>query len=160
MAAFKNIIHVRSSPLPTKPISKEPQNIAFFSSSSCSSSQLFANHNFSLDANLLAKTSSRRTWHVKALTEEDRDLVGVESSDKDDEEKGINGGKVKDNNERLLNAAIVLGAGTLAITRLLTIDHDYWHVSPLLSVILVLFPLFDECVLDCCNYTTDCYQYG
>lgn len=31
--------------------------------------------------------------------------------------------------DRFFNAAIVLGAGTLAITKLLTIDHDYWHVS-------------------------------
>ncbi|KAK4345023.1 hypothetical protein RND71_035199 [Anisodus tanguticus] len=28
---------------------------------------------------------------------------------------------------KFFNAAIVLGAGTLAITRLLTIDHEYWH---------------------------------
>ncbi|KAJ8556164.1 hypothetical protein K7X08_022922 [Anisodus acutangulus] len=28
---------------------------------------------------------------------------------------------------RFFNAAIVLGAGTLAITKLLTIDHEYWH---------------------------------
>lgn len=30
---------------------------------------------------------------------------------------------------RGINAAIVLGFGTLAITKLLTIDHDYWQVS-------------------------------
>lgn len=29
---------------------------------------------------------------------------------------------------RTINAAVVLAGGTLAITRLLTIDHDYWHV--------------------------------
>ena len=30
---------------------------------------------------------------------------------------------------RAINAAIVLGFGTFAITKLLSIDHDYWHVS-------------------------------
>jgi protein Mpv17 len=30
---------------------------------------------------------------------------------------------------RAINATIVLGFGTLAVSRLLTIDHDYWHVS-------------------------------
>ncbi|XP_060202173.1 protein SYM1-like [Lycium barbarum] len=29
--------------------------------------------------------------------------------------------------DRFFNASIVLGAGTLAITKLLTIDHEYWH---------------------------------
>lgn len=28
-----------------------------------------------------------------------------------------------------VNAFIVLGFGTFAVTKLLTIDHDYWHVS-------------------------------
>ena len=31
--------------------------------------------------------------------------------------------------DRTINATIVLAAGTYAITRLLTIDQDYWHVS-------------------------------
>ena len=31
--------------------------------------------------------------------------------------------------DRTINATIVLAAGTYAITKLLTIDHDYWHVS-------------------------------
>lgn len=30
---------------------------------------------------------------------------------------------------RAINAAIILGFGTFAVTKLLTIDHDYWHVS-------------------------------
>lgn len=33
--------------------------------------------------------------------------------------------------DRTINATIVLAAGTFAITKLLTIDHDYWHVSQL-----------------------------
>lgn len=33
--------------------------------------------------------------------------------------------------DRGINAAIVLAAGTFGITKLLTIDYDYWHVSSL-----------------------------
>lgn len=35
--------------------------------------------------------------------------------------------------DRGINAAIVLAAGSFAITKLLTIDQDYWHVSLLSS---------------------------
>jgi len=45
-------------------------------------------------------------------------LVGSESEE--DEEKLI---------DRTINATIVLAAGTFAVTKLLTIDSDYWHVS-------------------------------
>lgn len=31
--------------------------------------------------------------------------------------------------DRAINATIVLAAGSFAITKLLTIDRDYWHVS-------------------------------
>lgn len=31
--------------------------------------------------------------------------------------------------DRTINAMIVLAAGSYAITKLLTIDQDYWHVS-------------------------------
>lgn len=31
--------------------------------------------------------------------------------------------------DRAINATIVLASGTFAITKLLTIDHNYWHVS-------------------------------
>jgi protein Mpv17 len=33
--------------------------------------------------------------------------------------------------DRGINTAIVLGASTYALTKLLTVDQDYWHVSPL-----------------------------
>ena len=40
---------------------------------------------------------------------------------------------------RAINALIVLGFGTYAVSKLLTIDHDYWHVCFLVldSVFLV-----------------------
>lgn len=31
--------------------------------------------------------------------------------------------------DRTINATIVLAAGTFAVSKLLTIDQDYWHVS-------------------------------
>lgn len=31
--------------------------------------------------------------------------------------------------DRIINATIVLAAGSYALTKLLTIDQDYWHVS-------------------------------
>lgn len=41
--------------------------------------------------------------------------------------------EVADDSDRLtsraINAFIVLGFGTFAVSKLLTIDHDYWHVS-------------------------------
>lgn len=47
--------------------------------------------------------------------------------------------------DRTINATIVLAAGSYAITKLLTIDHDYWHVSiefdvaSVISAIALLF---------------------
>ncbi|CAK7349880.1 unnamed protein product [Dovyalis caffra] len=42
----------------------------------------------------------------------------VESDDDEEEERFVS---------RAINASIVLGFGTLAVSRLLTIDHDYWQ---------------------------------
>lgn len=36
--------------------------------------------------------------------------------------------------DRTINATIVLAAGTFGITKLLTIDYDYWHVSLFLII--------------------------
>lgn len=44
--------------------------------------------------------------------------------------------------DRAINAAIVLAAGTFAITKLLTVDRDYWHVG----IPILLFNL------DCCKH--------
>lgn len=53
------------------------------------------------------------------------------------EAKGGSGGL-----ERLVgrgvNATLVLGFGTLAVTRLLTVDHDYWHVSDEIGLLFLL----------------------
>lgn len=40
--------------------------------------------------------------------------------------------------DRAINATIVLAAGSFAITKLLTIDQDYWHVSAIFDFILLI----------------------
>ncbi|KAG8364671.1 hypothetical protein BUALT_Bualt18G0022800 [Buddleja alternifolia] len=74
-------------------------------------------------------TKSRPFWPNKAVTE---DREAVPTTDDQDEENASIPTQMEDVNnnttsDRLLNAAIVLGVGSLAITKLLTIDHDYWQ---------------------------------
>lgn len=54
--------------------------------------------------------------------------------------------------DRTINAAIVLAAGTFAITKLLTIDRDYWQVSQ-------QWPLRFLVVLDMCLLFLDLQFY-
>ncbi|KAJ4821901.1 hypothetical protein Tsubulata_032189 [Turnera subulata] len=96
----------------------------------------------------------KRTWAIASLTE-DREVVPVKKEagasaknkenplsskgSKDFEDVPLlpeGGGKSEGfddpgDKERLtsraINATIVLGFGTVAVTKLLTIDHDYWH---------------------------------
>ena len=56
--------------------------------------------------------------------------------------------------DRTINATIVLAAGTFAVTKLLTIDSDYWHVShnaqqrSMLSLSSTEFVLFSEIIIN------------
>lgn len=56
---------------------------------------------------------------------------------------GGGGGKTREEMERFIdrtiNAAIALAAASFAITKLLTIDHDYWHVGSVLFFISAHF---------------------
>ncbi|GMG98606.1 hypothetical protein Nepgr_000446 [Nepenthes gracilis] len=102
-------------------------------------------------------TRKRKKWVVGTFTEDkqdraaaeieirrNKDRVGHHSSvgsenlegfassstsssfpDEAEEEGDADGGRLLIS--RGINAGIVLAAGTLAITKLLTIDHDYWH---------------------------------
>lgn len=45
---------------------------------------------------------------------------------------------------KAVNATIVLGFGTFAVTKLLTIDLDYWHVSGLVLIALFIFSCFSR----------------
>ncbi|EYU26133.1 hypothetical protein ABFS82_08G108600 [Erythranthe guttata] len=76
---------------------------------------------------------------TKAVTDE-REVTKTQDEEKvKEEDEGINNNGVIvgiiPSSDRLINAAIVLGAGSLAITKLLTIDHDYWHGWTLYEVL-------------------------
>lgn len=61
----------------------------------------------------------------------DRGLDLVDVADDDGGGGGSGGGvEGKKLTNRAINSGLVLSLGTLVITRLLTIDSDYWHVSP------------------------------
>ncbi|XP_027063543.1 protein SYM1 [Coffea arabica] len=137
MACLKAINHfqILSSSNSTKPLSSDAKKT------------IFTNKSLNFDA----KFSSKTSWHqlrlvpVNVVTKEEKDLVAAETSEKNGEEKAISGGEVKEkgrilstlleDKERLLNAAIVLGVGTVAITKLLSIDHEYWHGWTLYEVL-------------------------
>lgn len=102
------------------------------------------------------RTKSNRNWVIESVTE-DKELAQLEETIHSNEaEKPLfpnaskileafssspesGGGDDDDGNEKLrsrvINASIVLGFGTLAVSKLLTIDHDYWHVSYPLGLI-------------------------
>ncbi|KAL0406095.1 UNVERIFIED_CONTAM: hypothetical protein Slati_3923400 [Sesamum latifolium] len=94
-----------------------------------------------LNPNLAKK--GRPFWPSAAVTE-DRDVSSTEKTGDQDGEKASVSRKMEGlknsvfgatSSDSLLNAAIVLAAGSLAITKLLTIDHDYWHGWTLYEVL-------------------------
>lgn len=71
--------------------------------------------------------TERKSLIVVGSITEDKEAIDVKSENFEPEEDGD-----KDSDRlmsRGINAAIVLAAGTVAVTKLLSIDHDYWHVS-------------------------------
>ncbi|CAH9126807.1 unnamed protein product [Cuscuta epithymum] len=115
----------------------KPRTLPFNSAQLCDQSTSTA----SFTSLLLPKPTSRR--RLKSVAE-DRELGSAESIERDDEKAPGESKSEKIKNEtvsnlsdrdRFLNAAIVLGAGTLAITKLLTIDHDYWKGWTLYEVL-------------------------
>jgi protein Mpv17 len=72
--------------------------------------------------------TERRNLIVKSIIE-DREAIDVKNDNFKAEEE-LSEDKVEDTDRlmsRGINAAIVLAAGTVAVTKLLTIDHDYWQ---------------------------------
>lgn len=96
-----------------------------------------------LNPNLAAKI--RPFSPINAITEE-REIAEQGGDNQDGETSSISSKmeEIKEftSSDRLLNAAIVLGAGSLAITKLLTIDHDYWQVSLLIAPFARIFGEF------------------
>ncbi|XP_009623041.1 protein SYM1 [Nicotiana tomentosiformis] len=124
---FANHGHILSSP--SKSI-QESRNTHFFS---INFSPHITRQNSLKIPSLSAKTSLVQP--INAVTE-DREVDSTEEISQENEKKESNGSEFVEtknslsillDKDRFLNAAIVLGAGTFAITKLLTIDHDYWH---------------------------------
>ncbi|XP_022764043.1 uncharacterized protein LOC111309274 isoform X2 [Durio zibethinus] len=102
---------------------------------------------------LKLRTKNRRNWVIESVTE-DKELAPAETSHLDEAKKPLfpNGSKIleaffsssskrggDDDDDKLssraINASIVLGFGTLAVSKLLTVDHDYWHGWTLFEVL-------------------------
>ncbi|KAL2493833.1 peroxisomal membrane protein 2 [Forsythia ovata] len=137
MSAFNSIntrlISSTSSPNPIT----EPKKLLTLS---FPSSKLFTLSNPSLNFTIAARTGP--LLPINAVTDDREVDTADETCDYDQEKastttesEGIKNITTSISSERLLNAAIVLGAGTLAITKLLTIDHDYWHGWTLYEVL-------------------------
>lgn len=105
-----------------------------------------------LNPNLAAKF--RPLSPINAVTEE-REIAEQGGDNQDEEASSISSTmeEIKEftTSDRLLNAAIVLGAGSFAITKLLTIDHDYWQVS------LIIAPFCSNFLVDffSCEFLID-----
>jgi protein Mpv17 len=89
--------------------------------------------------------TKKRCRRVITSVAEDRETVPVVSKDINVLHKDDNT-QVSPNNtdddiltSRAINATIVLGFGAFAVTKLLTIDHDYWHVSIFNFIFKLLF---------------------
>ncbi|XP_062106276.1 uncharacterized protein LOC133817711 [Humulus lupulus] len=91
-------------------------------------------------------TRKRRNWVLRAIIEEQELAPGRPNESKEKANALLSDGSEKIEplssilpisvsgeedwdrlTSRAINAAIVLGFGTLAITKLFTIDHEYWH---------------------------------
>lgn len=152
MAILNSITTHKLSPFAVRSIQK-PTGITFypilFSIKPFTHSQKL---NRSNDSTLFL-SKARRRWVIGSVTE-DKEVVPLKNKQLKDKDNGllVNGSKdfepvpsgekeeEVDVNDRLIrkgiNATIVLGAGTFAVTKLLTIDHDYWHVSRLISLLM------------------------
>ncbi|KAI4322018.1 hypothetical protein L6164_021746 [Bauhinia variegata] len=89
-----------------------------------------------------SRSRSRKGYRISRSVIEDRKVVPVKDKGSEDRAtsltpKGSNSSSSKVKTEsgvdsdkltsRTINATIVLGFGTFAVTKLLTVDHDYWQ---------------------------------
>ncbi|KAK6919526.1 Mpv17/PMP22 [Dillenia turbinata] len=97
-------------------------------------------------------TRNRRNLVIGSVAEDQkvdistqtRDAVETKSSEGSEEFEGLSETSSEEKlgsnkygrlTSRAINASIVLGVGTVVITKLLTIDHDYWHGWTLYEVL-------------------------
>lgn len=138
----------------TKPITDSKNSHAIRLSTP--SSQFFLNKLNPSPNSTFSKKKKKPSWIISSVLE-DQDLAPAQTTDSKihqdedlprlfhdgyEDSEGLLSSSSSDSSQgkgdnhdferlrsRTINAAIVLAGGTLAITRLLTIDHDYWHVS-------------------------------
>ncbi|KAJ0700067.1 hypothetical protein HanOQP8_Chr10g0363371 [Helianthus annuus] len=72
---------------------------------------------------------NHRVYPVMKSIAEDKEVVADEQNGSERESGVVGEGSegIDKFASKAINASIVLGFGTLAVTRLLTIDHEYWH---------------------------------
>lgn len=118
MATLNNYHHVFTTHKQTKPIK-------FTKPLLLSSSKLFYK----------SRNSYKKQYPLVKSVAEDKEFVTEKISlvvqhEKEEENGSEDEEEVVVKNEfvgKAINASIVLGFGTLAVTRLLTIDHEFWH---------------------------------
>ncbi|KAI3804077.1 hypothetical protein L1987_32247 [Smallanthus sonchifolius] len=115
MATVNNyVFSTHKLSLPTKPFS---YSIAFSISSTKFHPQLKKNHK-PYPLSLIKSIAEDKEVVTEKIGEPDKQNTS-ELESRDEGLKRFAG--------KAVNASIVLGFGTLAVTRLLTIDHEYWH---------------------------------
>ncbi|KAJ0521510.1 hypothetical protein HanIR_Chr10g0471771 [Helianthus annuus] len=72
---------------------------------------------------------NHKVYPVMKSIAEDKEVVADEQNGSERESGVVGEGSegIDKFASKAINASIVLGFGTLAVTRLLTIDHEYWH---------------------------------
>ncbi|KAL6955217.1 hypothetical protein U1Q18_046478, partial [Sarracenia purpurea var. burkii] len=153
MAILKGIpLHILSPP--TKSITGPNKLSSSFISLPPSSSKSNPSHNSALSFSIKKRP---KNWVVSSVTN-DRNAVTTQTTgsndhqqqEQEEESNGRFGREMEEEKNpvpndgsedsdmfvgRAINAAIVLGFGTFAITKLLTIDHDYWQGWTLYEVL-------------------------
>ncbi|KAL8107430.1 hypothetical protein AgCh_023998 [Apium graveolens] len=61
--------------------------------------------------------------------------------------------------DRGIDATLVLAAGTFAVSKLLTIDHDYWHAFTPLLVVLRSEDVAHNDHMDCVKHKNKSWKY-
>lgn len=138
MAAISTFVAQRFLPYPKPP---KPHSISVLDS-------IKSSRKFDPSDNLILSIVRNRRLSFRSVSE-DRELVRLEEnrsngrqeqslfidgSEKIEDSSSFSEGKgavevLKGFSGRAVNATIVLGFGSLVVTKLLTIDHELWHVS-------------------------------
>nr|XP_043624701.1 protein SYM1-like [Erigeron canadensis] len=127
MATMNNYVFTHKLSQPTKPSISSPSPL-FLTSSKFFNKSRNSHNNYDKVHPLTKSVAKDRevvTEKITSLKQDDDEeenkselllSLGEKEEDKDD---GFVG--------KAINASIVLGFGTIAVTRLLTIDHEFWH---------------------------------